>query len=99
MTEETLESPAPDKRPEGISNVRFKTGVYLIVLNIPFGQAGIVLAGLLAVRTGHKAFWAGIAVVVYALSWVMLGIGVVLSGKEGIQYAKELTRKFINRGK
>jgi hypothetical protein len=97
MAEETLESPAPGKKPEGMSNARFKTGVCLLVLNIPFGQAGVVLAGVLAVKTGHKAFWVGVAVAAYALSWVMLGMGVVLSGRKGMEYAKELVRKWFRR--
>jgi hypothetical protein len=99
MGDETLISPQPDKKPEIESNLRFKMGVCLLLLNIPFGQACIVLAGLLAVKTGHKAFWVGVAVAAYALSWVMLGIGLLLSGKKGMEYAKELTRKWFGRRK
>ena len=98
MGEQMLEPSAPGNTKEPVTSIRFRAGVCLIILNMPMGLGGAAFAGAMAVRTGHKAFWAGIGVTIYALSWVMLGLGLILSGKQGVQYAKELKKKWFKHG-
>ena len=77
---------------------RFKIGVVLLVSNIPMGLIGFALTGIMAATTGNKAFWAMIGVIIYGLSWAMLGLGVLLAGPQGVGYVKALRRKWLGRG-
>lgn len=74
-----------------------KIGVFLLVSNIPMGLIGFALAGTMAVLTGRKAFWAVIGIIIYAFSWAMLGLGMLLAGPQGVQYVRKLRRKWFGR--
>lgn len=81
------------------TSFRFKLGVFFLIFNLPFGFGGAAAAGAAAVATGNKAFWTGVGVAIYASSWAMLGLGVLLAGADGKRYVKELKAKFFGRTK
>lgn len=69
----------------------FTLGFWLFVLNWPFGYGGAAVCGLLALR-GSPRFWGAAAVAVYALSWVMLGLGTLLLGANAKTLARDWRR-------
>jgi hypothetical protein len=77
--------------------MRFKLGVFLLILNIPYGIGGAAIAASIGVASGHKLFWSAVAVAIYASSWAMLGLGVLLAGPEGLQYARELRNRLFKK--
>jgi hypothetical protein len=77
--------------------LRLKIGVFLLAFNIPFGLTGVGLAATMAAVTGRKAFWSLIGLIVYGLSWAMLGCGVLLAGPQGVQFIRELKRKWFSK--
>jgi hypothetical protein len=81
----------------GKRSLKFRIGVFFLVFNIPLGLVGWIIAASLAVTSPHKAFWAGFGIAVYAISWGMLGLGVLMAGKEGMALAREFTRKLLRR--
>jgi len=72
------------------SGFRFKLGLVLIVANWPVGYGGAALALAWGRATGQDKRGVMIATGVYILSWVMLGAGLLLAGKEGLARASEL---------
>jgi hypothetical protein len=77
-------------------NLRFKIGLALLVVNIPFGWACAAGAVALTATTGNKR-WLVIGTIAYALSWGMLGLGAVLAGSEGMQFARSLRERWLRR--
>jgi hypothetical protein len=70
-------------------SIRFRLGIILLAMNQPFGWGALVVCAVLAVKTQRPMFYL-IGLGVYALSWGMLGLGVVLAGPEGIPYLRGL---------
>ncbi len=66
-------------------------GIILILINVPFGWGGALICGYYGQRTGKKFFYV-LSVLVYALSWVMLSVGVFLCGKP---YAKYIIDNYV----
>lgn len=66
-------------------------GIILILINVPFGWGGALICGYYGQRTGKKFFYV-LSVLVYALSWVMLSVGVFLCGKP---YAKHIIDNYV----
>lgn len=78
---------------------RFVVGVVLLVINVPFGYGGMaVCAALAASHPDRVKYYTVVGGSVYALSWIMLGLGAWLAGPEGVRYSKELMRKWFKRG-
>ena len=63
-------------------------GIILILINVPFGWGGALICGYYGQKTGKKVFYL-LSVIVYALSWVMLSLGVLLCGKKYAEYIIE----------
>ena len=63
-------------------------GIILILINVPFGWGGALICGYYGQKTGKKVFYL-LSVIVYALSWVMLSLGVLLCGKRYAEYIIE----------
>lgn len=80
-------------------NLRFRIGLFFLLFNVPFGYGGGALAALIAAKMGHPALGAALGVGIYALSWGMLGLGIVMAGPEGVKLVKELRRKWFSRKK
>ena len=66
-------------------------GIILILINVPFGWGGALVCGYYGQKTGKKFFYV-LSVLVYALSWVMLSVGVFLCGKP---YAKYIIDNYV----
>lgn len=73
-------------------NLKFIVGVILLATNQPLGWGAMLLSGAIALKTG-KTFFYFIGIGAYALSWVMLGVGLFLAGKEGLPYLKMLLKR------
>ena len=68
-------------------SVRFRIGIVLLTINQPLGWGAMGLCAALAVKTNRTELYLwGIAA--YAFSWVILGVGLLLTGSEGIQYIR-----------
>ena len=75
------------------SSMRFKVGMILLVINPIIGVIVsplliITFANIFNLKTGTF-----IGVIAYILSWALLGIGIILAGKEGYQISKKLLRE------
>lgn len=68
-------------------------GITLILINVPFGWGGALICGYYGQKTGKKFFYV-LSILVYALSWVMLSVGVLLCGKS---YAKYIIENYVAR--
>ena len=76
-------------------SLRFKIGVFFLVVNMPFGYGGGALAAAIGVKMGRPAFGVGLGVGIYILSWIMLGLGIWMAGPEGVQLVKDLRKKWF----
>ncbi len=72
---------------------RFIIGILLMVTNQPVGWGGIVYFTYLGKKTGKKIYY-GIGTTLYALSWLMLCTGLLMTGPDGIVFARVLTNKY-----
>ncbi len=71
---------------------RFLIGVFLLILNYPVGWIGALVSGTLAVKTNNSVYYtwgAGL----YGFSWIMFGVGALLTGSQGIRYSRQWIRK------
>lgn len=72
-------------------SLKFWIGIILLITNQPFGWGAMILCGALAIKTKKKFFYF-LGLAVYALSWGMLGLGILLAGPEGIKYSRDLLK-------
>jgi hypothetical protein len=63
----------------------FKIGTIFFLYSFIIGYGGIALTSFLYLWTDNK-IWIGFGSGVYGFSWILFGIGFVLSGKEGLKY-------------
>ena len=82
-----------DEQPHKPS-LRFKIGVVLLVANVPIGIGGAILAAGVGAATGHRNLGITLGVAIYATSWGMLGLGIVMAGREGLDYVKRLRTRW-----
>ena len=73
-------------------SIRFLVGVILLAVNQPFGWGALVVCTVLAVKTQKTTFYL-LGVGAYALSWGLLGLGLILAGPEGIPYLRDVLGK------
>ena len=76
-------------------SLRFKIGVFFLLVNMPFGYGGGALAAAIGVKIGQPALGVGLGVGVYILSWILLGLGIWMAGPEGVQLVKDLRKKWF----
>ena len=74
-------------------SLKFRIGIILIILSQPFGVVALLIFNAIALHL-HSAFCSYVGIASYALSWAMLGLGLLLAGKEGITYSRDLLRRF-----
>jgi len=82
---------------------KFWTGVVLLLINQPMGWTALVICNGISVKEENLNY-SLLGVGIYALTWAMLGLGFLLSGREGIKYsllllkkAKKNTKAFFNK--
>lgn len=74
---------------------RFKIGVFFLVVNMPFGYGGGILASVIGIKMGHPVLGVGWGVCIYIISWIMLGLGIWMAGPKGLLKAKHLRKKWL----
>jgi hypothetical protein len=75
---------------------KFWIGIILLVTNQPFGWGAMVIFQAIAIKT-HNMLFFYLGIGAYALSWSMLGLGVLLAGPEGVRYSRMLLHKLWSR--
>ncbi|MHB8137404.1 MAG: hypothetical protein ACYDGO_03340 [Smithellaceae bacterium] len=80
-------------------SLRFKIGVFLLVVNTPIGYGGGALAAVIGLKTRHPTLGAALGVGIYFLSWNMLGLGIWMAGPEGVKLVKDLRKKWFGAKK
>ena len=73
-------------------SLRFYIGIVLLTTNQPLGWAALLACNAVAIGK-QDLFFTCLGFVLYALSWVMLGVGALLAGPEGIRYSRLLIRR------
>ena len=81
------------KRP----SAKLITGVALIAVSLLLGWPAVAVAGCVAVeqRNAWVFFIGGPAV--YALSWAIWGLGLLIAGRDALRYANLLARWMVRR--
>ncbi|MDD5723803.1 MAG: hypothetical protein PHY29_08725 [Syntrophales bacterium] len=72
--------------------LRFYIGMLLLTTNQPLGWGAVLICNAIAIDK-QNIFFTYLGFVFYALSWGMLGLGVLLAGPEGIHYSRLLLQR------
>ena len=72
--------------------ILFAIGIGLIIANVPVGWGGALGFAALAAFTKDR-YWLLVAVGAYVFSWVLLGLGVLIAGKTGLERARRILRR------
>ena len=73
-------------------SLKFWIGIILLITNQPLGWGGMLICNALTIKN-HNALFSFLGIGVYALSWGMLGLGLLMAGPEGIKYSRSLLKK------
>ena len=73
-------------------SLKFWIGITLLVTNQPIGWGAMFIFNALSINK-HNALFSVLGFGTYALSWGMLGLGLLLAGPEGIKYSRSLIKK------
>ena len=74
----------------------FWIGIILLITNQPLGWGAMLVCDTIAINKHNESFfYLGIAL--YALSWGMLGLGMLLAGPEGVRHSRPLLKKAWGR--
>ena len=90
---ETQRTPDPPQDESTFKfTLRFWMGIVLLTTNQPIGWAALAICNTLAIQK-CDIFFTYLGCAFYALTWGMLGLGVVLAGPEGIRYSRLLIKR------
>lgn len=80
-----------------LASPRFRAALLLLLLNVLLGWPAVLLLGSLSVLAGAK--WLGLVggLVMYAVSWLLLGAAVLLGGREVLVHGRWLFRRWWQR--
>ena len=78
--------------------LRGRIGLVLLATNVPVGWGGALACTTMA-ATYKSRFWGILAGVIYAISWIMLGVGFLLAGKNLVDIMKKRRAIVINAWK
>ncbi|MBA7549292.1 hypothetical protein ES705_41770 [subsurface metagenome] len=73
-------------------SLRFYIGILLLTTNQPIGWAAMLICNAVAIDK-QNIFFTYLGFAFYALTWGMMGLGVLLAGPEGIRYSRLLLKK------
>ena len=73
-------------------SLKFWMGIALLVTNQPIGWGAMFIFNALSINK-QNALFSVLGFGTYALSWGMLGLGLLLAGPEGIKYSRSLIKK------
>lgn len=85
------------KKKQAKRNRRFVVGVMFIIGSIAYGWIGLFACNAIGIKYGY--FWVVLGWGIYAVSWITYGLGFILAGSAGVQFAKGLFRKIFKRNK
>ena len=71
---------------------KFWIGILLLITNQPLGWGAMFIGNTLSINTQNTLF-SFLGIGTYALSWGMLGLGVLMAGPEGVKYSRSLFKK------
>jgi hypothetical protein len=71
---------------------KFWIGIILLVTNQPLGWGAMFICNALSVNK-QDTLYSFLGIGAYALSWGMLGLGLLMVGPEGIKYSRTLLKK------
>ena len=71
---------------------RLLAGLILVFIGMILGWPAISVCGGLALWTGKTVFITLVAPAVYAISWVIYGLGFVVGGVEAVRYLRDFNR-------
>ena len=74
---------------------KFWIGIILLIINQPLGWGAVLICNALMIKK-QNAIFSFLGIGAYALSWVILGLGLLLAGPEGIKYFRSLPKKLWN---
>ena len=73
-------------------SLKFWIGIILLITNQPLGWGAMLICNDIAIHK-HNVLFSFLGIGAYALSWAMLGLGLLLAGPEGIKYSRSLLKK------
>lgn len=73
-------------------SLRFYIGIILLTINQPLGWGAMLICNAIALNR-QDLFFTYLGLVIYALTWGMMGLGVLLAGPEGIRYSRLLLKR------
>lgn len=74
------------------SSLKFRIGLIFLLINVPIGWIIGPLLGILGGWLFGAAIGGAIVLTFYVVSWGMLGLGVLLAGKDGYLIFKQLVQ-------
>ena len=76
------------------SSARTRLGLFLFVVNFPFGYGGLLVASAIAASTKEPR-WLIVGTCCYALSWIMLGLAILFLGADTVAFLKGAGKRKI----
>jgi len=73
-------------------SLKFWIGIILLITNQPLGWGAMLICNSLAIKK-YNALFSFLGIGAYALSWGILGLGLLMAGPEGIKYSRSLLKK------
>lgn len=73
-------------------SLKFWIGIILLIANQPLGWGAMLIGNTLSISK-NNALFSLLGIGGYALSWGLLGLGVLMAGPEGIKYSRGLFKK------
>ncbi len=73
-------------------SLKFWIGIILLITNQPLGWGAMLIFNAIAIHKQNELFFF-LGIGAFALSWGMLGLGLLLAGPEGIKYFRILLKK------
>ncbi|MCD6418272.1 DUF116 domain-containing protein [bacterium] len=74
------------------SKTAFWSGVALLIINPPLGWVGFLIGGYLSAKYENPKYMF-IATIIYAITWGMAGMGLLLAGPKGVALAQNFFKK------
>ncbi len=69
------------------SNVKTRLGLFLFVVNFPFGYGGLLVTSAISASTKNPR-WLIVGTCCYALSWLMLGLAILFLGADTVRFLR-----------
>ena len=73
-------------------SLKFLIGIILLIINQPLGWGAMLICNALTIEK-HNVLFSFLGIGAYALSWGILGLGLLMAGPEGIKYSRSLLKK------